>query len=409
MKTGRIWVESEWEWVPETLAVGSVLPFPIVPVVDVKLYDLTDPKDIENDNPGDNEGNDGIDDAGNSGSEGDNVESGNQRRRRLAREAARKKRDGETDTAPTNPERPDKPQEPENPEISAEFLSVEYPSLDPMGYPAIGTATILKTLPDKFRLVLTVGYPVESKTEVIEQYDNPVLVLDKTGFSENIIRLVFNRPVEGDIYIDNFEVRKKAQDQESEIPEEDRDSPSDTDNARRKTMARKRIAKSALSILDNDVGEDGTISPPEITVPADPKDILITIEDVYFMDGAIEIQYQEGAISEGDHIQVSFFEGAAYDQFENFVQPIILQDLPLVSFANPDDFAIPDPVPEKEVYVSLAPDPIKNWILTRVGSLYSQRTEIALRAGKSNDAMFPDQFINNLLDPYRVRFLSHVR
>lgn len=406
MKTGRIWVESDWEWVPEAINAGDVLQFPIVPVVGVKLYDMTPPKEEEPELPEEPEDDgSGADSGGDNGDEdtgGDKTDAA--RRRRIAKERARARREADEEPPADEPtDEPEEPTEPEWPEVSADYVKVEYPSLDPMGYPAIGSMTILQTFPERYRLVLTVGYPVERKTEVVEQYDNPTLVVDKTGFSENIIRLVFNRPLDGNIYTDNFEVRLKGKLPEPEEPIEPEEPPLEPEEPE---VTRKRRI---YSLLDNEPedGEEEGPSPDESLKPAD--DVLVTVEDVYFMDGAIEIQYQEGAISEGDRIQISFFEGAAYDEFNNFVQPIIFQDLPPVVFISPDDFMVPDPVPEQEIYESLAPNPIKNWILTRVGSLYSQRTEIALRAGKSNDAMFPDQFINNLLDPYRVRFLTQTR
>lgn len=405
MKTGRIWVESDWEWVPEAMSVGSKLQFPIAPVVRVKLYDMTPPKEEEPIKPDTGEEDNGMgEDGGNSDgdSNADSEETDGATRRRLAREAAKKMREAEADTEQPNEESPDQPQESQWPEVAADYLKIEYPSLDPMGYPALGGITILQAFPEQYQLVLTVGYPVECKTELVEQFDNPTLVLSKTGFSENIIRLVFNRPVQGNVYIDNFEVRKKGQPQETEPPIEPElpEAPPEDEMVRRRRLQ---------SLLDNELEEESPTPEGGIGNETSPDDVLVAIEDVYFLDGAIEIQYEEGAIAEGDRIQVSFFEGAAYDEFNNFVQPIILQDLPLVAFTSPDDFALPDPVPSQKIYESLAPNPIKNWILTRVGSLYSQRTEIALRAGKSNDAMFPDQFINNLLDPFRVRFLAHVR
>ena len=101
---------------------------------------------------------------------------------------------------------------------------------------------------------------------------------------------------------------------------------------------------------------------------------------------------------------MSFLSGFLYDQFQNYVQPIVNEVLPVVSLGAEGDFVEPEPVPTQVIYTSLCPTPVKQWILVRTGTLYCQRSEIALRAGKSNDALFPDGFINNLLDPYRTRF-----
>lgn len=307
MKTGRVWVQTDWEWKPDIITVNHEIAFPIVPVAAVKLYDL-DEEFLEPPVP-------------------DN---------------------------PDGPENPDTPpetraaqaDEKEYTDLSDEYLDINYPSPDPMGLPAIGSIIPKKTFPDNYQLVLTVGYPVEEHEEVVEQYDNPVVVKEKTGYSEGLIRIVFNRPVSGQIYISNFELRINNQ--------------------------------------------------------------IITLVDAYFKDGAVELQYDEmsAMVGNGDTVTLSFFEGEIYDQFQNFVQEIVQMPLPNILMVPSEFFEKPDPVPCRNVYESLAPSPVKNWILTRVGSLYSQRTEIALRAGKSNDAMFPEQFINNLLNPYRVRFIG---
>lgn len=383
MKTGRVWVECDWEWKPETVATGVSLDFPLVPVVGVKLYDLSRPiiEDTEPDDPTEApelppEGDNGDGDTGSGDTDNNAPEA--------KRGPARGKRRREAGIEPPAPA----PVEPEYEEVSAEYVKIEYPSLEPIGYPAIGSMTPLQAFPDKYRLVLTVGYPTTVHTEDVEQFDNPELIAANTGYTDNLIWLVFNRPVKGEISIANFEVRKKAP--APVEPEPDPEEPPAVDPD---------PGESAYADADSGDTEEPPVEPPQ-------EDEIIQLEDAYFQDGAVVLQYPQGALSEGDTIHLSFFEGAIYDDFENFVQPIIFAELPPVAFGDEADFPLPEPVPETEVYESLAPAPIKNWILTRVGSLYSQRTEIALRAGKSNDAMFPDQFINNLLDPYRVRFMG---
>lgn len=403
MKTGRIWVESEWEWEPELVATGEFLDFPIVPVVGVKLYDMTPPEEKEPETPpveGGETGDsgDGDTDSGGGGTDGGNTDEPAtvDARRAAAIARARQMRAGEApDPVPAEPETP---AEPEYPEVSGEYLKILYPSLDPMGYPAIGGMTPLQELPEQYRLVLTVGYPVEARLEDEELFDNPTLVPDKTGFADGTIRLVFSCPVDGVISPANFELRKKAGAAEpapDTPPAEGGDTPIET-------------------TAEGDAGEEATPPAPEETEddsidnPAigDPTDVIIPVAEAYFIDGAVELQYDAGALAEGDQLELSFFEGDIRDKFDNFVQPIAMMMLPPVAFTAVEDFALPEPVPQIEKYESMTPSPIKNWILTRVGSLYSQRTEIALRAGKSNDAMFPDEFINNLLNPYKVSFFK---
>lgn len=316
MKTGRQWVECDWQWIPDLVSVNSEIQFPLVPVTAVKLYDLDenfeDPEDP--DQPDDPE------------PDLPEEEEQARRKRRLV------KLDDE---------------QPEYTNLADEYLIINYPSPDPLGTPSIGSVIPLKEFPKNYQLILTVGYPTKEYEEVAEQFDNPVLVKDKTSYGDQIIRLVFNRPVQGNIYPENFEVRINGE---------------------------RKIVNSA-----------------------------------YFVDECIELSFNGGedpAYVDGDKVAVSFFEGAIYDEFQNFVQPIVNMQLPDVQIVTPEYFNTPDPLPLETVYESLAPSPIKNWILVRVGTLYTQRTEIALRAGKSNDVMFPNEFINNLLDPYRVRFFG---
>lgn len=348
MKTGRVWVESDWEWKPDVISANYEIAFPIVPVVNIVLNDLDEFKKPEEPEPEPETPEDGD------GEEPENPEQ--------PEDAARLKKRREAEE-----------EEPENPEftnLASEYLKINYPSPDPLGYPQIGSMIPLKAFPENYRLVLTVGYPVQSSEKKVEQFDNPVLVADKTGYSDSIIRLVFNRPVQGNININNFEVR---------------------------------IDGEILTLVNAYFRDDCVelqYTLPETPPPFEPE------------EPPVEDEEEEGekpesrGLADGAKVTLSFFEGAIYDEFQNFVQPIVEMQLPPVLITSPEYFELPNPVPCELVYESLAPSPIKNWILTRVGSLYSQRTEIALRVGKSNDAMFPDQFINNLLNPYIVRFLG---
>ena len=279
-KTGRVWVESEWEWIPDSVGLGEPIEFPLVPVTKVAIYDLDEA-----------------------------VEDGQPR----------------TD-------------------ISGDVVDVIYPSPEPQGSPLIGSLLPIAAFPERHQIILTVGYPVEKKEKDVEQFDSPVLVLERTSYADGVIRLVFNRPVTGKAVKENF-------------------------------------------VLEQD-GRN------------------IALEGVGYRDGSVELIVAAGELREGSPVKVTFYEGEIYDVFYNFVQPFPGVELPTVAFVSQEDFMAPDPVPVEYEYASLAPAPVKNWILTRVGSLYSQRTEIALRAGKSNDAMFPDEFINNLLNPYKVRFVK---
>lgn len=279
LKTGRVWCESQWEWKPDTFTLNEELEFPIVPVRDIKIYDL-DEEILEDGEP--------------------------------------------TDLAP-------------------ELVSVLYPSPEPQGFPLIGSITPLVAFPENYKIVLTAGYPVQVTETLVEQADSPELVAEKTGYSLTKIHLVFNRPVTGTADASHFSVTQ--------------------------------------------------------------NDVPIDVSSVEYAGDAVNLVFEEGVLQEHSILKLSFMSGAVFDVFSNFVQPIDAVELPVSVFTEETEFQMPEPNPiDTTTYASDAPAPVKNWILTRVGSLYSQRTEIALRAGKSNDALFPDKFIHNLLAPYKVRF-----
>ncbi len=277
-KTGRIWVESVWNWVPDKLTVGELIPFPVTPVTQVVIHDLDE-------------------------------------------------------------------EVPENgafTDISGALVSCVFPSPEPQGSPLIGSLLPISEFPAHYEMLLTIGYPVQETVTPVEQFDVPTLVPVKTGYAGNKIRLVFSRPVTGVASPDNF----------------------------------------------------------TITVDGGIK----AATSVEFSKGSVDLVFDTGVILEQDEPLLSYIGGSIYDQFGNFVEPITDQVIPTVVFTTEAEFQEPTAVPVETIYTAQTPSPVKNWILTRVGSLYSQRTEIALRAGKSNDALFPDGFINNLLNPYKVRF-----
>lgn len=349
-KTGRIWVESVYEWRPESIELNNAIRFPIVPVTEMYLYDVFEKmkKPVIN-----------------QGGENDNIT------------------DNPEEIIPPldnveNPDfYPDMPLPeaplPEAPKpvtppvaweevvpvpkdyadfetytnLASEYFDISYPSLDSLGYPVIGEITLRKPLPEKYKIFIKAGYPVTSHEELVELADSPVLNTEATQYGYDKIYLVFDRPIQGDISLENFELRNVT--------------------------------------LDN---------------------AIMSLDSVEIRDGAVLICAGVGQFSALDVISLSFFGGALYDKFDNYVQPINCILLPSVSFVeNETAFLPPPPLPMENIYESTVPPDIQAWILFRVGSLFTQRTGIALRAGKSNDSLFPDRFVNDLLNPYRVRFL----
>jgi uncharacterized phiE125 gp8 family phage protein len=52
------------------------------------------------------------------------------------------------------------------------------------------------------------------------------------------------------------------------------------------------------------------------------------------------------------------------------------------------------------------PNAIRNWMLLRVGALYENRQMVTMEAGRVNVAALPAQFIDRLLDRYRIAVLA---
>lgn len=271
--TGRIWVESVWEWDPKTVSVGKEIPFPVAPVTKVQIFNLD---------------------------------------------------------------------EDEQSDISGDVASITFPSPEPQGSPLMGSLLPLSGFPTNFKILLTIGYPVEEEVKVIEQYTPPVLVVESTRYSESKVSLVFDRPVEGVVTKDQFTITQN--------------------------------------------GED------------------IEVDSIEFVDGRVELSFLDGILEEGASIQLSFVEGEIFDQFDNFVEPIEGIELPVVAFVPEEDFVAPDPVPTESTFVSLVPSVVKTAILLKVGFLYTQRTGSALKTGKEIEKNFSDQVVESLLNPYRTRF-----
>jgi len=48
------------------------------------------------------------------------------------------------------------------------------------------------------------------------------------------------------------------------------------------------------------------------------------------------------------------------------------------------------------------PKAIKNWLLIRIGDLFSNRASVVMESGSINVASVPQRFTERLLDRYRV-------
>lgn len=277
--TGRVWVESKWEWTPEEIFVGGVLEFPIAPVTKVQVFDLDEEKEEDQ----------------------------------------------------------------EFTDISGDVVSVKYPSPEPQGSPLMGSLLPMSGFPTNFKIILTVGYPVQEIVEAIEQTDAPILIIEQTRYSLNKASLVFSRPVTGEALPENFKVLQ------------------------------------------------------------DGEEILI--EEVLFEKGRIDLVFADGVLIEGLPLEISFVEGEIYDEFDNFVQPFVNVDLPLIAFVEEEAFEIPEPVPTTSTFYSLAPNGVKSAMLLNIAFLYTQRTGGALKTGKEVEKNFSDHVARMLLNPYRTRFI----
>ena len=124
--------------------------------------------------------------------------------------------------------------------------------------------------------------------------------------------------------------------------------------------------------------------------------------DVYDVDtesGKVTIHINSTLV-EDSKVELSYTSGFLKDKDDNYVMPIMKEVLPPVVFdtASP---AIP-PTEKETLSISTVPAIVKSWILVRVSTLYQQRSEIAIQAGKTSNAFFPRPFINGMLDAYTI-------
>lgn len=141
--TGRIFVESKWEWVIDNLKLNAEIEFPLCPVTKVEIFDL------------------------------DEILEDEQQQR--------------TD-------------------LSSKLVKVNLPSLLQQGTPLIGTLLPINEFPANYQLVLTVGYP-NNKTEKLIPQTSPIeLDTEKITYTASKVNLVFNRPIKGEAQPQNFKL-----------------------------------------------------------------------------------------------------------------------------------------------------------------------------------------------------------
>lgn len=142
----------------------------------------------------------------------------------------------------------------------------------------------------------------------------------------------------------------------------------------------------------------GTVQPDNITVTK--AGVAIPCTTAAVVAGRLQVEFAAGAIAAGDTLTVSYVSGMLKDMFGNYVAEVLNVDLPLADFSfTPLPLTPPD---VRVAYTSTVPSSIKNWMLLRIGTLFQQRSEIALRAGQANNALFPRSMANGLLDPYLI-------
>lgn len=124
------------------------------------------------------------------------------------------------------------------------------------------------------------------------------------------------------------------------------------------------------------------------------------VYDVDIVDGRVVI-HTSSSISEDSSVELSYISGFLKDKDDNYVMPIMREILPIVKFDYPV-VAIPE-VKTSVVQKSTTPDMVKAWMLVRVATLYQQRSQIAIQAGKTSNAFFPRDFVNGMLDAFTVR------
>lgn len=223
--------------------------------------------------------------------------------------------------------------------VSPDLYTVEYPALSPQGNPLIGSLSPLSGFPLNPKIVLRAGYTVEEKLEKIVTNESPFIEPAKTGFTESSVTLVFNRPIMGDAKPENFQIY-------------------------------------------DSVGNN------------------VPVLAIFVKDDVVEIQTTEASIVKGASLIINYAGGFIHDEFHNYVDAQSVKLPPITEI--PKLYIAPDAIPTQKVFVSNCPHPLKQWIMVRTGTLFQQRSEIALRAGKSNDALFPSNFIDNILDTFKI-------
>lgn len=152
-----------------------------------------------------------------------------------------------------------------------------------------------------------------------------------------------------------------------------------------------------------------------ITGSADSNSFILTVDGVQLIvdrvviqDGRVLIKLDEEhskSLQSGDRITMTYVSGFLHDKDSNYVLPIVRSVLPTVTLIDENDDGafeeVPQPVVDT-VHVSQVPDVLKKWMLVRIATVYQQRSEIAIQAGKTSNSFFPRGFIDGLLDPYNI-------
>lgn len=124
-----------------------------------------------------------------------------------------------------------------------------------------------------------------------------------------------------------------------------------------------------------------------------------TVIDTDIKNGRVTVKLQE-TLEAGQSPVFSYVSGFLKDKDANYVMPIMMESLPVVAFDR-EQHEVPQPETVEEL-ISECPGLLKTWMLVRITTLYQQRSEIAIQAGKTSNAFFPRDFINGMLDAYRV-------
>ena len=138
----------------------------------------------------------------------------------------------------------------------------------------------------------------------------------------------------------------------------------------------------------------------------------LLIDNITFdEDGRVVINIDSTSrqLENGDKLTMTYVSGFLHDKDGNYVLPIVRKVLPTVELLNfgeendDDSLFVPVPLPMVDsVYYSLVPDILKKWMLVRIATVYQQRSEIAIQAGKTSNSFFPRGFIDGLLDPFNI-------